>query len=145
MPTVPDKIIRFIREHHVMTLATCSVSSPQCSNLFYAYDEAENVFIVASDETTEHMTNAVQNPRIAGSIVVETKTVGKIQGLQFKGTIEPADDDAAASTYLKAFPYARMMSPRLWRIFPQFMKLTDNRLGFGKKLEWQLNEDTDVR
>jgi uncharacterized protein YhbP (UPF0306 family) len=137
MTVVPDKIIRFIREHHVLTLATCSVSSPQCANLFYAYVEEENVFIAASDEATEHMANALRNPQIAGSIVLETKTIGRIQGLQFKGRIEPADDDAAAAAYLKAFPYARAMNPTLWRIVPLSMKLTDNRLGFGKKLIWQ--------
>jgi uncharacterized protein YhbP (UPF0306 family) len=140
MSAVPDKIIRFILEHHVLTLATCSVSSPQCANLFYAYVEEENAFIAASDETTEHMTNALGNPQIAGSIVLETKTVGKIQGLQFKGLIEPADDDAAAAAYFKAFPYARAMNPTLWRIVPLSMKLTDNRLGFGKKLVWQRGE-----
>lgn len=142
MPALPDRIRAFIGEHHVLTLATCIISAPQCASLFYAYAKEENVFIVASDETTEHMTNAMRNPQVAGSIVLETKTVGKIQGVQFTGVIEPAHDAAASKIYLEAFPYAKVMNPTLWRIVPLFMKLTDNRLGFGRKLVWEKDAAT---
>ena len=131
-----DRIALFIDEHHVMTLATSGKEGPQCCNLFYAYSKEENCFIVASDKSTEHIENILQDPTIAASIVLETRTVGKIRGLQIKGTITKADDKGARGAYFHAFPYARAMRPMLWRIIVKSMKLTDNRLGFGKKLIW---------
>ena len=45
--------------------------------------------------------------------------------------------EAAKNIYLKAFPYALLHLETLWIIEPDFYKLTDNRLGFGKKIIWQ--------
>jgi uncharacterized protein YhbP (UPF0306 family) len=38
--------------------------------------------------------------------------------------------------YIKRFPYAAVAPLNIWVIEPDFMKLTDNTLGFGKKLIW---------
>ena len=125
----------FIAKHHVMTLATSCENLPQACNLFYAYIGSITLFVVASDPETEHMRNVMQNPSVAGTIVLETKTVGKIEGVQFKGTMREATAVEAAE-YFRAYPYARVMAPKLWAVVPETMKLTDNRLGFGKKLTW---------
>jgi len=132
-----EKITAFIQEHHLLSLATVYESRPQCCNLFYAYIEDENCFIVASDVETEHAANVLKNPNIAFTIALETAVIGKIQGLQVKGTMQIADDLKAKQYYFKAFAYAKLMKPTLWRICAQQMKLTDNRLGFGKKLLWK--------
>ena len=39
--------------------------------------------------------------------------------------------------YFKAFPYAIAMNPALWQIKIDYFKMTDNKLGFGKKIIWQ--------
>jgi len=132
---VLKKIERFIAAHHVMTLSTSRDDVPQACNLFYAYIPQKNIFIVASDPKTEHIQNILDNPAVAGAIVLETKTIGKIEGLQFKAMMQEAKKEME-SYYYEAFPYARVMSPTLWTITPTTMKLTDNRLGFGKKLNW---------
>ncbi|MEA3373004.1 MAG: pyridoxamine 5'-phosphate oxidase family protein [Campylobacterota bacterium] len=131
-----SKIEIFIGKHHVMTLATSRDNQPQSCNLFYAYIPEEVCFIVASDRKTEHIQNIIGNSDVAGTIVLETKTVGKIEGLQFKAKMMMAEDDEVESVYFAAFPYARVLNPTLWKIIPSSMKLTDNRLGFGKKLNW---------
>ncbi len=130
-----SSIERFLAEHHVLTLATASENAPQCCNLFYTYLPDRQLFVVASDGGTEHMTNVRTNKRVAGTVVLETKSVGKVQGLQFKGVMNAASQEES-SAYLRAFPYARAMNPTLWTIVLEQMKLTDNRLGFGKKLTW---------
>ncbi len=135
MDTTLPPIETFIAKHHVMTLATARENLPQVCNLFYAYIPEEVCFIVASDPKTEHMGNVAENPAVAASIVLETKEVGRIEGLQLKGTMRPATGDEGAA-YFRAFPYARVMNPTLWAVVPHHMKLTDNRLGFGKKLIW---------
>lgn len=139
--SLPEKrIIDFIREHHVLTLATALNNSPWCANCFYAYMEAENCFVFTSDDDTQHARDALSNPKVAGSIVLETKVVGKIQGIQFQGSMERPDDNIhkkAKKVYLKKFPYAALMKTSLWVLYPEHIKMTDNRLGFGKKIIWQ--------
>lgn len=129
------KVISFIQNHHLLSLATMG-ERLWCCSMFYAYD-AENIsFIVASDETTEHMNNVLQNPYTAGTVALETKTVGKIQGIQFSGVIAKAEVKGS-ELYFKAFPYARIMNPTLWEIRLDEIKMTDNTLGFGKKVTWK--------
>ena len=133
-----ERIVKFLKRHHVMTLATATTSGePYCANAFYAYDAERNVFVFTSDDTTRHAQEMLANSRVAASVVLETRIVGKVQGLQICGTAERGDD-ADRKTYLRRFPYAAAVGElHLWRIEPDFMKLTDNTLGFGKKLIWK--------
>ncbi len=131
---IDKKIVDFITQHHVLTLATSVDNIPYTANCFYAYDEPSRCFIFSSDEDTRHIADVQKNALVAGSIVLETNTVGKIQGLQFQGVIEKNIDDNIKKKYLKRFPYARLMETTLWTLKLSFVKYTDNRLGFGKKL-----------
>ncbi|HLD22821.1 MAG TPA: hypothetical protein VJA83_02690 [Sulfuricurvum sp.] len=130
-----DKIERFIHEHHLLSLASMG-ERLWCCSMFYAYDSETISFIVASDESTEHMKNVAQNLHVAGTVALETKTVGKIQGIQFVGVMDKAEKKAH-KLYFEAFPYARIMNPTLWVIRLNEIKMTDNTLGFGKKISWK--------
>ena len=46
----------------------------------------------------------------------------------------------AHTSYLKRFPFAILSNTKLWTIRLIGIKMTDNRLGFGKKLYW-INQD----
>lgn len=131
-----EKITAFIAEHHVLTLATAAKNVPHCAPLFYAYDRQRNCFVFASDETTEHARQMAVQPVVGAAIYLETSVVGKVQGLQIEGTVCRAGKEDT-HCYYRTFPYARAMCPVLWRLQPRRMKLTDNRLGFGKKLVWE--------
>ena len=137
---VDKKIERFISKHHVLTLATSTLGGePYCCNCFYAYDAESAAFIFTTDSMTHHGQMMLQNRSVAASIVLETRTVGKVQGLQITGqAVEARDGDRL--TYIKAFPYAAVADLSLWRLEAKMMKLTDNTLGFGKKLTWQKEE-----
>lgn len=130
------KIVSFLDEHHVMSLATSADSQLSVCNLFYAFDEKELSFIVASSDDTTHIQNILKNPNVAGSVVLETKTIGKIQGLQFRGYIFALEDSELKKLYFKQFPYALAMNPKLWQIKIEYFKMTDNSFGFGKKIIW---------
>ncbi len=134
---MPDKkIIRFIERHHVLTLATQSAGGhPYCANCFYAYDRERNLLIFSSDETTRHVADMTEHPEVACSIALESKIVGKLQGVQICGRAQRGDDKAK-SDYIGRFPYAAAMPLNIWVVEPDFVKLTDNTLGFGKKLVW---------
>jgi hypothetical protein len=130
-----EKIGKFIAKHHLLSLATFG-ESLWCCSAFYAFDADEAVFIIASDEQTAHIQNTKMNRRVAGIIAQETKIVGKIQGIQFAGEIRLGENDDERALYIRKFPYALAMNPMLWKIELETIKMTDNTLGFGKKLIW---------
>lgn len=144
----PDtRIQNFIREHHVLTIATAVEDIPYCANCFYVYLEEENLFVFTSDHDTRHAVEFQVNNQVAGSVVLETRVVGKIQGLQFTGRVEALKGDIlkkAKSRYLRKFPVALLMKTSLWGVKPEFMKMTHNALGFGKKLIWSSKEGSSV-
>ena len=132
-----EKIRDFIDEHHVMSLSTTDFKEISTCSLFYAYDKSTHSFLVASGEDTAHILHVKKNPNISGYILLETKEVGKIQGLQFRGEFIRLVDEDLKKLYFKTFPYAIVLLPKLWQIKVNYFKMTDNRLGFGKKLIWQ--------
>jgi uncharacterized protein len=138
---LPDlKIIKFLKDHHVLTLATSADNKPWCANCFYIYLEDEIGFVFTSDMETRHVKEALINCHVSGSIVLETSIIGKIQGIQFEGKVRPLDhslSDKGKMAYLKRFPMAALMHTTLWFLEVNHFKMTDNRLGFGKKLIWK--------
>jgi len=129
-----ERIEYFIGLHHVMSLATSTPGELSVCSLFYTYDTKTKSFIVASSEKTLHIKNILVNKNIAGNILLETKNVAEIQGLQFQGEFIPLKDKELQQRYFEVFPYARELSPKLWQIQVKNFKLTDNSLGFGKKI-----------
>jgi uncharacterized protein len=137
----PEKrITDFIKKHHVLTLATSKNNETWCANCFYVYMEEEVALVFTSDISTKHIQNTLTQPKVAGTVVLETSVLGKIQGIQFTGKLVKADSDLlniAHTKYLKRFPFAILMETTIWVLFLDYIKMTDNRLGFGKKLIWE--------
>jgi uncharacterized protein len=136
---IDKRIIKFFRKHHVLTIATSLENEPWCASCFYAYLEEENALVFTSDLKTRHGQEFLKNPEVAGNIYLETKIIGRIRGIQFRGRISELQDEMSAkarSAYLKRFPVAMLMDTHLWVVKLTQIKMTDNRLGFGKKLIW---------
>jgi uncharacterized protein YhbP (UPF0306 family) len=134
------RIIRFLRRHHVLTIATTVNNEPWCASCFYVYLKDENAFIFTTDKDTRHGQEFLKNPAVAGSVVLETRFVGKIRGIQFQGFVSEPEGkmlESASRAYLKRFPVAVLMETHLWMVRLTYIKMTDNRLGFGKKLIWK--------
>ncbi|MDP4267155.1 MAG: hypothetical protein Q8880_06955, partial [Bacteroidota bacterium] len=132
------------KQHHVFTLATSHNDEPYCCSCFYAYSKEKNIFIFTSEKTTKHVSDIEMQSRVAGNIHLETKIIGKIRGIQFTGTVHEAineDLSYCKMKYLLRFPYAILNTSTIWYIKPNFIKLTDNRLGFGKKIIWKEPDD----
>lgn len=151
-----ERILRFIGRHRVMTLAaTAAEGDVWCCNLFYACIAPGKTFpggalVFTSPEKTLHATYMTENPSVAGSIVLESKVVGKLQGLQLRGTVIRADKnptlcETAKKAYLKRFPFAALILSDLWVLALSRLKYTDNTLGFGTKLHWPAEAGNTVR
>ncbi len=143
---VDKRIIDFIESHHVLTLATSCKDEPWCANCFYVYLPARNSFIFTSDSKSRHISDIAHNCFVGASIVLETRTVGRIQGLQLQGVVtrvDAADRAEAKRAYIREYPYAVMADLTLWQLDVSLLKFTDNTLGFGKKLLWSSSKDFD--
>ncbi len=148
MNKVDHRIIEFINKHHVLTLATSKNNIPYSANCFYVYFEQENMLVFTSDHDTKHAKDVLDQNIVSGSIVLETKLIGKIQGLQFQGKMyEPEEEllKKVKARYLKRFPVAMLMKTNLWVVELSFLKFTDNRLGFGKKLIWGTEATENIK
>lgn len=140
--SLPEKrIVELIKKHHVLTLVTSCDNLPWCAHCFYTYLENNNWLVFTSEEATKHVQDALANPEVAGGIVLETMNVGKIRGIQLRGIMrQPLEEEAGEvkMAYLKRFPFAVVMNIKsLWILEIQYIKMTDNRLGFGKKAIWE--------
>jgi len=137
---VDKRIIEFIKNHHLLTLATSKENTSYCCNVFYVYDESSNHLIFSSEPKTKHVKDFIENPNVAGTIALETKEVSKIQGLQLLGTVselQGVELNISKKMYVSVFPYAEKMKVYLWKMSLNFIKMSHNKLGFGKKLIWR--------
>jgi uncharacterized protein YhbP (UPF0306 family) len=131
------KLVEFIKEHHLLTVGTTVNDIPYCFHCFYAYLEDEKKLVFTSSEDTKHVQDAKQNPIVSAGIGLETKDVTKIQGAQIVGEMYQPEGELkklASKRYMKRFPFAKLMKTNLWIMDITYVKMTDNRLGFGKKL-----------
>src|ERR1017187_7216325 len=139
-----NKIVKFLSKHHLLTLATSLDNEPYCSSLFYAFLESHEMLVFMSQDNTKHIRDIKYNNKVAGTIAPET-TIAKIQGIQLTGTIEILDGQLLAlakSSYQKKFPMSKLMDGIIYGIELNYIKMTDNTLGFGKKLIW--TKETEI-
>jgi uncharacterized protein len=137
-----ERITEFIHNHHIFTLATSANNVPYTCTCFYVYINELNLFVFTSDHGTRHVDDMIAQPLVSGAIALETSMIGKIQGIQFTGISKELNGslfETANTAYLRKFPVANFKRLTLWGIQPDFIKMTHNRLGFGKKLIWKLD------
>lgn len=140
MEPVDKRIIRFLQKHHVFTLATSAGNEPYVCTCFYVYLQEENLLVFTSDYNTRHVRELENQPRVAGAVALETMVIGRIQGIQLTGVcslLKGAVLNAALAAYHKRFPVSLLMETTLWGLSPDYIKMTHNSLGFGKKLVWE--------
>lgn len=130
-------ILKFIHEHHVLSMATLGADSGLSScSLFYLFVEDENCFVFASEEATEHIKNIRQNPHVSVSIHHETTEVKEIKGLQIRGTVSEASA-GYEELYVAKYPYAKdVKNKTIWKLSITALKYTDNSVRFGHKEVW---------
>ncbi|RME78086.1 MAG: pyridoxamine 5'-phosphate oxidase [Chloroflexi bacterium] len=143
------RIRQFLAEHTTLTLATVGEDGrPQAAALFYAETPALHLIFI-SEAKTRHSRNIASNPRIAATIQSDGQSWSEIQGLQLEGLCEPLSGKDAArarQVYLDKFPFIgqnKVLEMALslvtfYRITPTWIRLIDNRRGFGHKEELRL-------
>lgn len=130
------KIFDFIKKHHIVTVSGSLDNIPYSATCFYAFNEKEKTLIFASDLSTIHMKIFKKNPYVSGTVFLDTKNVSKIEGIQFQGIFKNSVFIKSKELYFKKFPFSKVMNPPLFEIKLEFIKYTNNALGFGKKIKF---------
>jgi uncharacterized protein YhbP (UPF0306 family) len=135
-----ELIQKFIEENTCATICCINEAAlPYCFNCYYAYNSKDQLLYYKSSLDTQHSMHILINPQVAGSILPDKLNKLQVKGIQFQGTVLPAEHHLAvhATTdyYLKN-PMAVAVPGQVWTVQINQIKYTDNTLGFGKKLFW---------
>ena len=156
MKGIRDRLLNFLQAHRVLTVAVVATDGqPYAASLFYVVDK-DLRFYVLSDPATWHGQALLARADVAGTVQRDQQQWHETQGVQFCGCCRPLDGPARARAwqlYLARFPFlmlenqvltAALARTALWRIEPEWMRLIDNRLGFGHKEEWHRHRRGEV-
>lgn len=135
-----ETISRWLGKQHVVSYCVANDQDIWCANAFYLYDAQDAVFYLLSDTQTRHGQISGARTRVAGTVSGQTNSVALIRGVQFKGELRLLEGEVSVGVrerYNRRFPVARTMLASAWGIRLDELKLTDNTLGFGKKVIWQ--------
>lgn len=146
---IRERLFSFLRAHRVLTVAVCDAENrPHAAALFYVVDRHLRFYVV-TDPTSRHGAAMLARGEVAGTVQRDEQQWHEIQGVQFHGPcrqLEGAARVKAWTLYTTRFPFvasgnllltAALARTAIWRIEPQWMRLIDNRLGFGHKEEWR--------
>lgn len=136
-----DRIVSsFLQEQNILTISTSDNNISHSATCFYSFLEEKKCLIFKSSPHTRHVREGLSNNNISGTIIANFSDITKIKGIQFQGKFIKPDfyqlPQVQACYYLK-FPFALAMKGELWAIELEHIKMTDNTLGFGKKLTWE--------
>ena len=138
-----------------MTLATTGLTGqPHAAPVYFAAhptrtgDEAipSLSFFFFSDPQSQHGKDLAQDRRAAAAIYPECQDWQEIRGLQMRGQVLELKDESqwerAWKIYQQKFPFVAGMKEivarnRLYAFIPDWLRLVDNRRGFGFKQEWR--------
>lgn len=158
--SLQQRIDAFLAQHTTLTLATTGPESPQAASLFYAHDLALSLYFL-SEPRTNHGRNLAADHRCAATVQADAQDWRRITGLQIEGwaylVSTPEDWDVAYEVCQAKFPFVgvalkgqsltgitlsgALARSRFYRLMPRWIRLTDNRLGFGHKEELVLAGD----
>lgn len=141
---------RLFDEVAVMTLATCTDATPWATDVYFAPDGFDLVFL--SSPRSRHSRNLAINPACAATIHPLVKSWREIRGLQIEGEVRPPAGTIAKAralaAYLSKFPFARDLiahpaetagafaNATLHVLRPSRLRYLDNTLGIGTR--WSL-------
>lgn len=128
-----------------MTFTTAAENKPWSCQVFYAYHEASRSLVFTSSADTRHIKEATSNPAVAVSIVLESKVVARLQGVQIEAAFHEAEEQEYRTAFIKRFPMIALSPRTMWRLEITTAKYTDNTLGFGTKLHFPSIELPDEK
>jgi uncharacterized protein YhbP (UPF0306 family) len=145
--TLPDLLPELLSVA-AMTLATTGPDGqPYAAPVYFAADltgETLRLYFF-SDPASQHSQNLGRDPRAAAAFYPESQDWQEIRGVQLRGEACPLPGgeawNAGWKCYAGKFPFVeglKLIVARntLYRFDPAWIRMVDNRRGFGFKEEW---------
>lgn len=141
----------YLREHHVMTLATAGAEGPWAAAVFYVSDGFTLFFL--SSPTSRHSRALASSPRVAATIQEDYADWPQIKGVQLEGIageISGPEEERARRLYGEKFPIVGKLAQapaaivkalarvRWYKLVPERVYFIDNSAGFGHRDELDL-------
>jgi uncharacterized protein YhbP (UPF0306 family) len=137
-----------------MTLATVGRDSePHAAAVYFTADGSLNLYYF-SETSSQHCLDSDHEPRAAVAIHPESAGWQEIHGLQMRGEIQAVDSkhewQGAWHIYREKFPFVIdleevIATNQMYAFKPTWIRLVDNRQGFGYKQEWEIIISDEVR
>ncbi len=126
---IRETVLKYLREHYTMTLATAKDETPWAASVFYANDGFTLYFL--SDPESRHSKDIAENPVVAVTVNEDYHDWRKIKGIQLEGKAElvATEDEVAkaVATYVKKYsftaPYLKLISSPFPKIVGYLDKL----------------------
>jgi uncharacterized protein YhbP (UPF0306 family) len=140
-----ERVLAYLRAHHVATLATHGPDGPWAAAVFYASDGFELCFL--SSPSSRHCRNLASSARVAATVQEDYADWREIRGVQLEGTVTElagADERSARALYGEKFRFVRgpvgviaqaLEKVRWYRLTPERLYFVDNSRGFGHRDE----------
>lgn len=146
MSVMNETIIHFLQQQTCATIC-CNddQSNPYCFSCYYVFNPRNVLLYFKSSDGAHHSALLANNPLVAGTILPDKLNKLIVRGIQLQGEVleqsHPMAKDASAS-YHKQNLMALAIKGNVITIRLNTLKMTDSRLGFGKKIAWERNEET---
>jgi uncharacterized protein YhbP (UPF0306 family) len=141
-----DPIRALLKETTTMVLATrMPDGTPRATPVFFATDESLRL-IFLSDPASAHSRNLAASQHSSAAAYPEERDWRRLRGVQMMGlasALDGSEAEAARRAYARRFPFvtelaAGMAASRIYAFTPSWVRLIDNRRGFGFQQEWRL-------
>jgi uncharacterized protein YhbP (UPF0306 family) len=144
-----ERLLSFLRKQQVVTVAVVEPEgTAHAAALFYAVDDELNLYVL-TEPASRHGQAMARTGLVAGTIQRDRQEWQWIQGVQFRGRcrrLTGAARERGWNLFAARFPFVQHLSAAglaqalgktaLWQIEPAWMRLINNRRGFGRKEEW---------
>lgn len=136
-----EAITRFLEQQTCATICCMDENgSPYCFSCYYVFSKENDVLYFKSSMDAYHSSLLANNPIVAGTILPDKLNKLITRGIQLQGEIlqqfHPMAKDALM-WYHKKHLMALAMKGEVFTIRIDNIKMTDSKLGFGKKLNWK--------
>lgn len=141
---------RVYQHAKVLSLATIDENGDSYSTpVYFCHGNGLELYFF-SDATTKHVKHLETNSRISVSLYKEQHSVDDLAGVQLKGecckVVDDCERNVVESLYTNKFPFLkekellleRLKQHELYKVTPSWLKITDNQVKFGYKLEVEL-------
>ena len=147
-----EQVQRYLRDHHIMTLASHGAEGVWAAAVFYANDGFAIYFLSAPD--SRHCRNLVSDPRASAAVHADYTDWREIKGVQMEGLVSVLtgeEEEQARRLYGAKFPVVGKLEQapasivkalakvRWYRLIPERLYFIDNSAGFGHRDEVDLH------